>query len=267
MNKTVNKASVKSVSTEINIDEKNAHLYDDIPLADIQLPNQWVLYLYDKSLFKKITNRQNFRAKPHKELCTISTVNDLIYILQLMQVSTGTDSNCNLDCKMEFADNDKINLDMNDYIIMRKGIEPVWEDPKNSNGGTFTIKMSHTKGYDTWSTFIMYMLGETMTYDMTNINGITVSYISDAHSFGNVNSNNNNYTYIKIWDAKANRTRENFVKILPLDLYDKIKNESLLYTPNSNKKHYGQENIMEKINSKKKSEYKSQGGFTSYRKK
>ena len=41
---------------------------------------------------------------------------------------------------------------MNDYIIMRKGIEPIWEDPKNSNGGTFTVKMAHSKGYDVWST-------------------------------------------------------------------------------------------------------------------
>jgi len=137
----------------------------EIPSTNIALPNKWVLYLYDKQLFKKMANRQNFQAKPYKELCIISTVNDLIYLLRLMEVTIDTS-----------GDKFKLNMDTNDYIIMRQGIEPVWEDPKNSDGGTFTIKMGHENGYDVWSTFVMYMLGETLTNDMSVINGITVSY-------------------------------------------------------------------------------------------
>ena len=147
-----------------------------MPLTNIYLPQPWAFYLYDKQLFKKIANRPNFQAKPHKEICTINTINDLLYILQLMAVKPETKNKTN-------SVNNKINLDVNDYIIMRKGIEPIWEDPKNSNGGTFTIKMAHSKGYDVWSSFIMYMLGETMCDEMQNINGITVSYISDINNF------------------------------------------------------------------------------------
>lgn len=229
-----------------------------MPLTNINLPNQWILYLYDKALFKKMANRPNFQAKPHKELCTISNVNDLIYILQLLEVKLETKSKNDMD-------NGKINLDVNDYIIMRKGIEPIWEDPKNSNGGTFTIKMDHHKGYHIWSMFIMYMLGETLTNEMDNINGITVSYISDAYNLNNNNTNTNNvsYTYIKIWDAKRDRTRDQFVNILPIDLLNEIKNESLLYTPNSKKKDYGQENIINKLTNNKKN---FKGGFSSYKK-
>ncbi len=243
----------------------------DISMSNINLPNSWTLYLYDKALFKKMANRPNFHAKlPHKEICTISTVNDLIYILQLMEVKIES------KLKMDFMASDKINLDSNDYIIMRKGIEPIWEDPKNSNGGTFTIKMNHNRGYDVWSTFVMYMLGETLTSEMHNINGITVSYISDDYSKfnGAVTSNNNSYTYIKIWDAKPKRDRDQFVSILPPDLIDKInpKNDrdqiTLRYTANNEKKYYGDEHIINKINNGRKNSYnnRDRGGFTSYHK-
>lgn len=219
---------------------------NDIPLTNINLPNQWILYLYDKQLFKKMANRPNFQAKPHKELCTIKTVNDLIYILQLMEVKAEKNS--------------KTNLDMNDYIIMRKGIEPIWEDPKNFNGGTFTIKMAHSKGYEVWSLFIMYMLGETLTNEMENINGITVSYIPDQYPA--VNSNNS-YTYIKIWDAKAERTRDQFVNILPTEILNRIIAEdiSLQYSWNNKKRDFNDKNIINKLTSQRNNYGRERGGF------
>lgn len=162
----------------------------------------------------------------------------------------------------------KLNLDMHDYIIMRKGIEPIWEDPKNSDGGTFTIKMAHTKGYDIWSLFIMYMMGETLTRDMGEINGITVSYISDSNSFHNPNAmGNGTYTYLKIWDGKSNRTKDQFIDILPDDLYEQIKTESLMYSSNNTKKHFNEANIIGKL---KKNRYdrdgdRNRGGFVTGR--
>jgi hypothetical protein len=243
-----------------NGQDKMVQIPADIPMTNINLPNQWVLYLYDKALFKKMANRPNFQSKlPHKEICTITTVNDLIYILQLMEVKIES------KLKIDFMGGNKINMDSNDYIIMRKGIEPIWEDPKNCNGGTFTIKMNHNRGYDVWATFVMYMLGETLTHEMQNINGITVSYISDDYAKFNNNSvlNNNSYTYIKIWDAKPKRDRDQFVTILPSDLIDKIKTESLKYTANNEKKYYGDEHIINKINNGRKNSYnnRDRGGF------
>ncbi len=252
------------MDTDNNIDNATLSHSDDllsknnsIQLTDIPLPNEWVLYLYDKQLFKKMANRPNYQAKPHKELCRIKTVNDLIYILQLMMIKSKP------KLKIDFTNNNKINLDCNDYIIMRKDIEPIWEDPKNSNGGIFTIKMKHSKGYDTWSLFVMYMLGETLSYEMDNINGITVSYISDAYNFNNPNSaNNNSYTYIKIWDAKPDRNRNEFINILPLDLVDKIKGESLMYTPNNKKNDFNKKSIINKLTNNHNT--KDNGGFKKY---
>ena len=251
-----------------DIDDSIENIPLNVPLTNIKLPNQWVFYLYDKQLYKKMANRPNFQAKPHKELCTISTVNDLIYILQLMEVKIEP------KLKSDFINTNKINLDANDYIIMRKGIEPIWEDPKNSDGGTFTIKMNHTKGYDVWSTFVMYMLGETMTYEMHNINGITVSYISDAYNFnGQPSTNTNSYTYIKIWDGKSNRDPNPsrnpdpsyFEKILPLNLLNKIKSESLMYSVNNKKMRFGDKNVIKNFGGSTNNRGKShRGGFSNF---
>src|SRR5271169_6773349 len=95
-----------------------ANTSSTIPLTDIQLPSEWVLYLYDKQLFKKLASKPNFQAKPYTEVCTLKTVNDLVYILQLMKVKA--DPKVNIGTTINY----KINLDMNDYIIMRKGIAP-----------------------------------------------------------------------------------------------------------------------------------------------
>jgi hypothetical protein len=143
---------------------------------------------------------------------------------------------------------DKLNLDMNDYIIMRAGIEPVWEDPKNTNGGTFTIKISHKYGYDLWKRLIMHTLGETLTRQMSDINGIGVSYISDAHNLSSGGNDAETYTYIKIWDGKPNRSHEDFLGILPIEIMEIIKDSSTKYTPNQTKKHFGQEDILKRIN-------------------
>lgn len=230
-----------------NIIEKTTIDDEDLanfPLTNILLPCQWVLFLYDKSLFKKIVTRTNFKAKPHKEMCNIKTVNDIVYILQLMEVKS--ESKPGPIQALEIIDTGKINLDINDYIIMRKDIEPIWEDPKNTNGGSFTIKINHSKGYDLWSTFVMHMVGETLTYDMKYINGISVSFIPDNHN--NTHDVNSSFTYIKIWDGMPNRTLDQFMKILPIDLLNKIKGASVQYTAHNSKRNYGHENIINKIN-------------------
>ena len=58
---------------------------DNMPLTQIHLPNPWVLYLYDKQTFKKMASRPTFQAKPYREICTMRTVNDLVFIMQLME--------------------------------------------------------------------------------------------------------------------------------------------------------------------------------------
>ena len=233
---------------------------ESTPLTDIKLPYEWVVYLYDKQSFKKMVNKPNYKAKPYTEICTLRTVNDLIYILQLMEIPL--ENNITTGSKI----GGKRNLDANDYIIMKKGIEPIWEDPRNSNGGTFSIKMNHSKGYDVWMTFMMYMLGNTLSDEMEQINGITASFIPDSNNFNGTNGSTGpqtNYAYIKIWDGKEGRTRDDFVNILPHDLLVKIKGESLMYSQNNKKKDFGGDAIISQIQKQKAFDNRrnTRGGF------
>ena len=195
-------------------------------MHDIKLPHEWVVYLYDKTVFKMIANKGNCQMKANKEVCTLRTMNDLVYMLQLMECKVNVPS----------ASKPVINLDANDYIIMKKGIEPIWEDPKNCNGGTFTMKVVHTKGYSLWSQFLMHMIGETLTEDSATVNGMTVMFIPDIYNVAGGLS----HSLIKIWDANENRNSpEQFLELLPEELADQIKDESLQYLPNNKKRHFG----------------------------
>jgi len=257
----------------------------DISLTDLLLPDQWIVYLYDKQLFKKVANKQNFQAEPYRAVCTINTVNDLINLLQLMKLHVPANhgqKNKNMSMGGPGAGSsrsgpsnmiEKINLDMNDYIIMRKGIEPIWEDPRNKNGGTFSVKIDHARGYDVWSTFMIYILGETLTQNMNTINGISVSYISDTTNINTqpvensrvlpiAENKSHGYTFIKIWDGKQDRDKEKFMSILPEEIISQIKNDSIRYTFNNQKNDYN-ESINSKINGKKYGFENKRGGFRS----
>lgn len=241
--------------------------YTDIPLdtklTDILLPNEWIMYLYDKQLFKKMASKANFQAKPHKAIYTITTLNDVIYLMKLMCVKLDQKG------KVINATAPKINLDANDIIIMRKGIEPIWEDPKNSNGGTFTVKMPHQKGYDTWTSFVAAMLGESLVDNMSEINGMTISYIPDVNSYQTPNTVPTCYTYLKIWDGHEGRSKEEFINMLPPNMYEKIRTDSLLYTSNSKKKDFNEKSIIARLsnsNNPRPNNNRGNGGFGSFKK-
>jgi len=79
-------------------------------------------------------------------------------------------------------------------FLMRKGIQPVWEDVKNRKGGCFSYKVNNKSVTDAWKKLSYSLIGETLTEDMgllSQINGIT---ISPKKSF----------CIIKIWTAGCN---------------------------------------------------------------
>ena len=73
-------------------------------------------------------------------------------------------------------------------FIMRKGINPYWEDQQNIKGGCFSYKVSNKIVVQCWKNLSYLLLGETLTNANIShhINGITISP-------------KKNFCIIKIW--------------------------------------------------------------------
>lgn len=115
---------------------------DDFKLNDI-----WVLWYHDP-------NDVNWEIKSYKQVSTISTIGEFWDTY-------------------EFLENTVIENSM--FFIMRKGINPLWEDPQNVDGGcwSFKIQKGNIKKY--WSELSIYLLGENITKKERLINGLSIS--------------------------------------------------------------------------------------------
>lgn len=74
-------------------------------------------------------------------------------------------------------------------FAMRSGITPMWEDPKNRNGGCFSYKVINKQVPELWKTLFYLLCGETLCVEQKHnkhINGITISP-------------KKNFCIIKIW--------------------------------------------------------------------
>jgi hypothetical protein len=74
-------------------------------------------------------------------------------------------------------------------FIMREGIKPIWEDPRNRNGGCFSYKISNKNVFDVWRKLTYVLVGETISSQssfVANVTGITISP-------------KKNFCIIKIW--------------------------------------------------------------------
>ena len=63
-------------------------------------------------------------------------------------------------------------------FMMRKGINPTWEDPKNCQGGCFSFKVNNKNVPSVWKDLSYVLTGETVSTDpkfQEKINGITIS--------------------------------------------------------------------------------------------
>jgi hypothetical protein len=74
-------------------------------------------------------------------------------------------------------------------FLMRDGVKPMWEDPKNRNGGCFSYKVSNKQVYHVWKELSYVLVGNTISKDssfVANVTGITISP-------------KKNFCIIKIW--------------------------------------------------------------------
>lgn len=112
-----------------------------------KLNNSWILWYHDP-------NDLNWEIKSYKKVSTISSVEEFWNTY-------------------EFIENNIIENSM--FFFMREGINPLWEDPKNIQGGcwSFKIQKGNIKKY--WTELSIFLLGENITKKENIINGISIS--------------------------------------------------------------------------------------------
>ena len=74
-------------------------------------------------------------------------------------------------------------------FLMKEGIKPIWEDPKNRAGGCFSYKIPNKCVYEVWKDLSYVIAGESISSHssfVTNVTGITISP-------------KKNFCIIKIW--------------------------------------------------------------------
>ena len=74
-------------------------------------------------------------------------------------------------------------------FIMQDGIVPMWEDPKNRNGGCFSYKVSNKNVCDVWRELTYVLVGESVSSNANFVNCITGITISPKK----------NFCIVKIW--------------------------------------------------------------------
>lgn len=73
--------------------------------------------------------------------------------------------------------------------IMKDGINPMWEDPKNRSGGCFSYKVSNKNVLDVWRDLTYVLVGETTSVNLPFVNSVTGITISPKK----------NFCIVKIW--------------------------------------------------------------------
>lgn len=144
------------------------------------LNNHWVIWYHD--------NNNDWTIKGYKNIYEITTIEDFW----------------------------EIYLRLNNYILlkgqfflMKKGIEPIWENEANLKGGCWSYKINKNDSFMSWLYLSMNICGEIITKDhknMDSINGISLSP-------------KKNFCIIKIWNNDKNNIEDVLV--------DKINNINL----------------------------------------
>jgi hypothetical protein len=74
-------------------------------------------------------------------------------------------------------------------FIMKDGISPMWEDPKNRNGGCFSYKISNKNVTEVWCNLTYLLVGESISKNSPFVNNVTGITISPKK----------NFCIVKIW--------------------------------------------------------------------
>ena len=129
--------------------------------------------LYDKwTLWAHLPHDTDWTVESYKKIHTFDTAEAVIALCETLPEKMV--KNCML-------------------FLMRDGILPTWEDPRNRDGGCFSYKVNNKTVGGAWKNLSYILVGETLssnTHLVNSVNGITISP-------------KKNFCIIKIWLASC----------------------------------------------------------------
>ena len=160
-----NMTTAKASENNTNIFKKSPELESkDVSLLH-NLSDAWILWAH-------LPHDTDWSLKSYMKIYEFNTVEQAITITETLPPVLVT--NCML-------------------FLMRKGINPIWEDERNRNGGCFSYKIPNKDVPDAWKQLSYSLVGETMSDNkklLPHINGITISP-------------KKNFCIIKVWLANC----------------------------------------------------------------
>ena len=135
------------------------------------LSDKWVLWAH-------LPHDTNWSINSYIQVSTIHSIEEMVELIQSLKESLV--KNCML-------------------FLMKEGIKPMWEDPKNVNGGCFSMKINNKVVNNTWKNICYTTLGNSISNDsdfLKTINGITISP-------------KKTFCIIKIWTSTCDYTTTN----------------------------------------------------------
>ncbi len=172
-NMTTVKSSENNNTNNTNIFKKCSTQASDSESKDVVSTNSILHELSDSwILWAHLPHDTDWSLKSYMKIYEFNTVEQAITITETLPPVLVT--NCML-------------------FLMRKGINPIWEDERNRNGGCFSYKIPNKDVPDAWKQLSYSLVGETMSDNkklLPHINGITISP-------------KKNFCIIKVWLANC----------------------------------------------------------------
>jgi len=131
-----------------------------------KLSDKWTLWAH-------LPHNTDWSLKSYIPISTFSTIEETIAVTETLP--TPLVENCML-------------------FMMRQGISPMWEDPKNRNGGCFSYKVSNKNVTKAWSELTYRIVGGSISNEIAFVKSVTGITISPKK----------NFCIIKIWMTNCN---------------------------------------------------------------
>lgn len=142
-----------------------------------KLGNRWVLWTH-------FPHDTDWSIKSYKVISKFDTVESVIAITESLPEKLI--KNCML-------------------FLMKEGIQPIWEDPLNRNGGCFSYKAHNKDVINDWKNFTYVVTGESLTNNknlLDSVNGITISP-------------KKNFCIIKMWLSNCEYQNPHLLSVIP----------------------------------------------------